>query len=193
MITHVERSYVPSANRFGFRCALLFMIFQIPASMAVAQSAKLQDKAHSIDPFTAADSGGNVFVGPTLPFGMVKPDPDMNIGENENPLWESNEPYYDDYYAIWDTFRCASPLLTFIAPQREPDIVRSLVDCFRQSTFCISACHRSLLNSTASPSCICATRSSNSKILCVNGLSNRSVSRVSQGTLICSSSGRITI
>ncbi len=111
----------------------------------------------------------------------------------ENPLWESNEPYYDDYYAIWDTFRCASPLLTFIAPQREPDIVRSLVDCFRQSTFCISACHRSLLNSTASPSCICATRSSNSKILCVNGLSNRSVSRVSQVTLICSSSGRITI
>ncbi len=56
--------------------------------MAVAQSAKLQDKAHSIDPFTAADSGGNVFVGPTLPFGMVKPDPDMNIGENDaNAGW----------------------------------------------------------------------------------------------------------
>ena len=50
--------------------------------MAVAQSAKPRDKAHSIDPFIAADSGGNVFVGPTLPFGMVKPGPDMNIGEN---------------------------------------------------------------------------------------------------------------
>ena len=49
----------------------------------------------------------------------------------ENPLWQSNEPYYDDYYAIWDTFRCASPLLTLIAPQRETDIVRSLVDIYR--------------------------------------------------------------
>jgi predicted alpha-1,2-mannosidase len=49
----------------------------------------------------------------------------------ENPLWHSNEPYYDDYYAIWDTFRCASPLLTLIAPQREADIVRSLVDIYR--------------------------------------------------------------
>lgn len=49
----------------------------------------------------------------------------------ENPLWQSNEPYYDDYYAIWDTFRCANPLLTLIATQRETDIVRSLVDIYR--------------------------------------------------------------
>jgi predicted alpha-1,2-mannosidase len=49
----------------------------------------------------------------------------------ENPLWQSNEPYYDDYYAIWDTFRCASPLLTLIAPTSEADIVRSLVDIYR--------------------------------------------------------------
>lgn len=24
---------------------------------------------------------------------------------NENPLWESTEPYYDSYYCIWDSFR----------------------------------------------------------------------------------------
>ena len=49
----------------------------------------------------------------------------------ENPLWKSAEPYYDDYYAIWDIFRTSGPLLTLIAPDREEGIVRSLVDIFR--------------------------------------------------------------
>jgi predicted alpha-1,2-mannosidase len=49
----------------------------------------------------------------------------------ENPLWQSDEPYYDDFYAIWDTFRTSGPLLTLIAPQRETGIVRALVDIYR--------------------------------------------------------------
>jgi len=49
----------------------------------------------------------------------------------ENPLWKSSEPSYDDYYAIWDTFRSSGPLLTLIAPERETEIVRSLVDIYR--------------------------------------------------------------
>ncbi len=49
----------------------------------------------------------------------------------ENPLWKSSEPYYDDYYAIWDIFRTSGPLLTLIAPNRESAIVRSLVDIYR--------------------------------------------------------------
>jgi putative alpha-1,2-mannosidase len=88
LTTHVERSWVPSAIRFCFVYALPFMVFQIPTSMTVAQNANFQDKAHSIDPFMAADSGSNVFIGPTLPFGMVKPGPDMEIGENDaNAGW----------------------------------------------------------------------------------------------------------
>jgi predicted alpha-1,2-mannosidase len=50
----------------------------------------------------------------------------------ENPLWTSSEPYYDDYYAIWDIFRTSGPLLTLIAPQRETAIVRALVDLYRR-------------------------------------------------------------
>ena len=46
----------------------------------------------------------------------------------ENPLWRSSEPSYDDFYAIWDTFRSSSPFLALIAPDRERDIVRALVD-----------------------------------------------------------------
>ena len=49
----------------------------------------------------------------------------------ENPLWTSAEPYYDDYYAIWDIFRTSGPLLTLIAPDRQTGIVRSLVDIYR--------------------------------------------------------------
>ena len=49
----------------------------------------------------------------------------------ENPLWRSNEPYYDDYYAIWDIFRTSGPLLTLIAPERETEIARALVDLYR--------------------------------------------------------------
>lgn len=53
----------------------------------------------------------------------------------ENPLWQSNEPSYDDFYAIWDTFRSSSPLLTILAPEREAAIVRSLVDIYRHDGF----------------------------------------------------------
>jgi len=49
----------------------------------------------------------------------------------ENPLWQSSEPYYDDYYTIWDTFRTVGPLLTLIQPDRQRDMLRSLVDIYR--------------------------------------------------------------
>lgn len=48
--------------------------------------------------------------------------------KGENPLWNSSGPVYDDFYTIWDTFRCSSPLLTLIQPDVQVDILRSLVD-----------------------------------------------------------------
>nr|WP_281047874.1 GH92 family glycosyl hydrolase [Terriglobus roseus] len=53
----------------------------------------------------------------------------------ENPLWSSTEPYYDDYYAIWDTYRTSSPLLTLISPDRQRDIIRSLIDIYRHAGY----------------------------------------------------------
>lgn len=49
---------------------------------------------------------------------------------DENPYWQSNEPYYDDYYAIWDTYRTTHPLLTLIDPERQIEIIRSLIDIY---------------------------------------------------------------
>jgi predicted alpha-1,2-mannosidase len=53
----------------------------------------------------------------------------------ENPGWKSNEPYYDDFYCIWDTFRTSSPLLTMISPDRQRDIIRSLIDIYRHTGY----------------------------------------------------------
>lgn len=49
----------------------------------------------------------------------------------ENPLWNSSKPYYDDFYAIWDTFRSSHPLITIIDPQRQADIVKSLLEIYK--------------------------------------------------------------
>jgi len=53
----------------------------------------------------------------------------------ENPDWQSSEPYYDDFYCIWDTFRTSNPLLTLISPDRERDIILSLVDIYRHTGY----------------------------------------------------------
>ena len=43
--------------------------------------------AHSVDPFLGIEGGGNTLPGPSLPFGMIKPGPD--VGANEaNSGWE---------------------------------------------------------------------------------------------------------
>ncbi len=49
----------------------------------------------------------------------------------DNPLWTSPEPYYDDFFALWDTYRSSFPLFALIAPSRSSHIIRSLVDTYR--------------------------------------------------------------
>lgn len=49
----------------------------------------------------------------------------------ENPKWVSDEPYYDDYFAIWDTFRATHPLFTLLRPSVQRDMIRSLIDIYR--------------------------------------------------------------
>ena len=51
----------------------------------------------------------------------------------ENIWWRSNEPHYEDFFTIWDTFRTLNPLLTLIQPQRERDLVRSLLDTYKHT------------------------------------------------------------
>jgi predicted alpha-1,2-mannosidase len=59
------------------------LLILLAATLANAQNAA------EVDPMLGADGGGNVFVGPTLPYGMAKPGPDY--GDNEaNAGWKAN-------------------------------------------------------------------------------------------------------
>lgn len=53
----------------------------------------------------------------------------------ENPLWNDPVPYYDDYYAIWDTYRTSMPLLTLIDTQRQTDMVNSLINIYKRDGY----------------------------------------------------------
>jgi predicted alpha-1,2-mannosidase len=48
----------------------------------------------------------------------------------ENPNWTNKEPYYDDFYCIWDTYRTSHPLFILFAPEIQTDITRSLIDIY---------------------------------------------------------------
>lgn len=49
----------------------------------------------------------------------------------ENPLWESDEPYFDSFYCLWDAFRAQHPFLTIIDPHAQSRMVRSLLDTYK--------------------------------------------------------------
>ncbi|KAK3722648.1 hypothetical protein LTR37_002218 [Vermiconidia calcicola] len=49
----------------------------------------------------------------------------------ENPLWNSDEPYFDSWYCIWDTFRTTHPLLVLLDQEAQTRMVRSLIDIYR--------------------------------------------------------------
>ncbi len=49
----------------------------------------------------------------------------------ESPHWHTDEPHYDQFFCLWDTFRTVHPLLTLIQPERQRDMVRALIDIYR--------------------------------------------------------------
>ncbi|KAJ8108749.1 hypothetical protein ONZ43_g6330 [Nemania bipapillata] len=53
----------------------------------------------------------------------------------ENPLWVSKEPYYDDIFTFWDTFRCGTPLLHVLQPTFYEEFIRSTIDIWRFAGF----------------------------------------------------------
>ena len=53
---------------------------------------------------------------------------------DENPKW-TDAPYYDDYYAIWDTYRTSTPLITLLDPDRERDLINSLLNIYRREGY----------------------------------------------------------
>ncbi|EON62649.1 hypothetical protein W97_01873 [Coniosporium apollinis CBS 100218] len=53
----------------------------------------------------------------------------------ENPGWASDEPYYDDWFTLWDTFRCTTPLVQILQPAAYEEQIRALIDIWRYDGF----------------------------------------------------------
>ncbi|KAK2013110.1 family 92 glycosyl hydrolase [Colletotrichum eremochloae] len=53
----------------------------------------------------------------------------------ENPLWDSSEPYYDDVFTFWDTFRCTTSLLQILQPDAYEEFIRSMIDIWRHEGY----------------------------------------------------------
>ncbi|KAF7300759.1 Glycoside hydrolase family 92 protein [Mycena kentingensis (nom. inval.)] len=61
----------------------------------------------------------------------------------DNPLWVSTEPFYDSLYCIWDSFRVVHPLYAITAPKTQAEVVRALIDIYRNTGF-LPDCRMSL-------------------------------------------------
>ena len=53
----------------------------------------------------------------------------------ENSKWLSDQPYYDDFFAIWDTFRATHPLFTLVTPSIQVEILQSLLDIYKYERY----------------------------------------------------------
>lgn len=49
--------------------------------------------------------------------------------------WTTDEPYYDEWFTLWDTFRCLHPLFNIFNRKRGTDLVRSLIEIWRHEGY----------------------------------------------------------
>ncbi|KAL4779572.1 glycosyl hydrolase family 92-domain-containing protein [Aspergillus varians] len=53
----------------------------------------------------------------------------------ENPLWESDEPSWDDFYTLWDIFRSTVSFYHIFQPVYYESMIRELIDIWRYQGF----------------------------------------------------------
>ncbi|KAI9838673.1 MAG: hypothetical protein M1819_004987 [Sarea resinae] len=61
----------------------------------------------------------------------------------ENPLWDSDEPYFDSFYCLWDSFRSQLPFLTILDPDTLSRIIRALINIYEHEGY-LPDCRMSL-------------------------------------------------
>ena len=65
-----------------------------------------------------------------MPVDKTGEDPPFTLGTSLHLGGTRGASYYDDYYAIWDTYRTSTPLLTLLDEEREAAIVNSLLNIY---------------------------------------------------------------
>lgn len=66
-----------------FKVSLLRLVFLLLPVTVAAQEARLSDY---VDPRIGSEGLGRVFIGPSCPYGMVKPSPDCTVHPNSGWL-----------------------------------------------------------------------------------------------------------
>ncbi|KAI1753005.1 family 92 glycosyl hydrolase [Xylaria castorea] len=107
------------------------------------QSAATTAWREKISPITVSTGGGvdpnqitNFYSG--IYRTMVNP---QNY-TGENPNWETGEPYFDSFYCLWDSFRSQIPFLTVLDPSSVEQMIRSLIETYKQEGW-LPDCHMS--------------------------------------------------
>lgn len=49
--------------------------------------------------------------------------------------WNDNQPYYDDWFTLWGTFRCLHPLINILSKDYGAEMVRALVNIWEHEGF----------------------------------------------------------
>src|SRR5665213_229708 len=76
-------TFMLSRSRFAVPALIAATLMCLASANARAQSAAF------IDPMLGVDGGGNVIIGPAIPYGMVKPGPDM-APSTSNSGWNAD-------------------------------------------------------------------------------------------------------
>ncbi|RAL03913.1 glycoside hydrolase family 92 protein [Aspergillus ibericus CBS 121593] len=113
--------------------------FDFPGTVSAAEAA-WRDK---LNVFQVDASGVSSDLQKVFWSGMYRAMISPQDYTGENPLWQSDEPYYDSYYCIWDSFRGVHQLLTLADPLSQSLMMRSLVDIYRHEGY-LPDCRMSL-------------------------------------------------
>ena len=75
-------------NKLFFRLIFIVVLSSIPAILSAQQLYSY------IDPFIGSQGKGNVFVGPSCPFGMIRPGPDCSLQSNSGYVADTMQPIF---------------------------------------------------------------------------------------------------
>jgi putative alpha-1,2-mannosidase len=101
--------------------------FDFEATQTAAESMWREN----ISPIKVSTSGVNSSMLTNFYSGIYRTMVNPQDYTGENPLWQSDEPYFDSFYCIWDLFRSQMPFLTILDPSTVARQIRSLIDTYR--------------------------------------------------------------
>jgi predicted alpha-1,2-mannosidase len=86
---------------------------------------KWDDKLSCIEIETTSDKEKTIFYSALYRFFTLASD-----RTSDSPDWATNKPFWDDIYALWDTFRSAYPLMMLVDEQATRDNILAMMDRF---------------------------------------------------------------